>query len=104
MEKFLVVVFDIAKYPKFFLVELGYGFLSKFYAYYVFQILNLTSEKGSILLNRQLSAKGKPACTGGQAMADNCLYISRSTIFENMKNLKYRFFLKLSSTSNSGFK
>ena len=49
------------QYPKFFLVELGYGFLSKFYAYYVFQILNLTSEKGSILLNRQLSAKGKPA-------------------------------------------
>ena len=63
MEKFLVVVFDIAKYPKFVDVELGYGFLSKFYAYYVFQILNLTSEKGSILLNRQLSAKGKPACT-----------------------------------------
>ena len=63
MEKFLVVVFDIAKYPKFVDVELGYGFLSKFYAYYVFQILNSTSEKGSILLNRQLSAKGKPACT-----------------------------------------
>ena len=48
MEKFLVVSFGIAKYPKFVDVELGYGFLSKFYAYYVFQILNLTSEKGSI--------------------------------------------------------
>ena len=38
-----------------FSVELGYRFLSKFYAYYVFQILNLTSKKGSIFWNRQLS-------------------------------------------------
>ena len=38
----------IANIQHFVCVEFGYGILSKFYAYYVFQILNLTSEKGSI--------------------------------------------------------
>ena len=45
------------------LVITGFGFCSKFNACYIFEILNLTSEKGSIFKNRQLSDMTRPACT-----------------------------------------
>ena len=38
------------------------SFQNSTYAYYMFEILNLTSEKGSFLSNKQLSSMGKPAC------------------------------------------
>ena len=40
----------------------------------MFQILNLTSEKGSFLLNKQLSAMGKPACKNSTVICKHQLW------------------------------
>ena len=60
------------QYSKFKCVNLGYRFVSKFYACYIFGIFNLTSEKGQFFWNKQVSAMyGQPR----QSPDPDCIYL-----------------------------